>query len=331
MKLIQETDIFSYINGGKEAILNKQIAALISTGSKIVTKELDYDLRTIEKSFKDPLTTATMKAIAESKIIPIIANESQNAMPTYMPFVKYKGSNGMKIAVDITQFAHIKNDVVNEEISISIDRRKLYVLLVSAYLYYYHGDKTSVLTPRLMQITAIDWAKIFTKIFDIKLGLSTNKERKDTFMYLAAKYYLINILEAPEGVIDGIALQVFKDKLKNSLCKQIEITINERGIDLYKDLTTFTTTLLNADITGLKNSRAKITQDVGFQFYMKEFITMFGLPAGFSLAAFPYFIWMLISANNGAWIFTGERTVETLTKDDFPTLMSEIYRLIRVE
>lgn len=331
MKLIQETDIFSYINGGKEAILNKQIATLITSGALKVNKEIDYDLRTIDKVFKDPLTSATIKAINEGKIIPIIASDSTFSMPTYMPFAKYKASAGMKIAVDLTQFAHIKKDVVNEEINISIDRRKLYVLLVSAYLYYYHGDKTSVLTPRLMQITAIDWAKIFTKVFDVKLGLSTNRERKDAFMYLAAKYYLVNILEAPEGVIDGIALQVFKDKIKNSLCKQIEASISERGIDVYKDLTTFTTTLLNADITGLKNSRAKITSDVGFQFYMKEFITLFGLPAGFSLAAFPYFIWMLISANNGAWIFTGERTIEALTKDDFPTLMSELYRLIRVE
>ena len=64
---------------------------------------------------------------------------------------------------------------------------------------------------------------------------------------------------------------------------------------------------------------------------MKEYITMYGVSAGFGLASFPYFLWMLLSANNGAWIFTGDRAVETMTKDDFSTLMSEIFRLIRIE
>ena len=331
MKLIQDTDIFSYMNGGKEALLNKQIANLLSSGMYIVTKEIDYDLRTIEKVFKDPLTIATIQAINKGEILPIIAKHPAEAMPVYMPFIKYKSASGLKIAVDITQYSNIKTDAVNEEISVSIDRRKLYVLLVTAYMYLYHSDKTSVLTPRLMQITAMDWAKVFTKVFDVKLGLSTNRERKDAFMYLAMKYYLINILEAPEGVVDSIALLAFKDKIRNSLCKQIEATIQERQIDLYSNLTTFVTTLLNADITGLKHSRAKITQDVGFQFYMKEYITMYGVSAGFGLASFPYFLWMLLSANNGAWIFTGDRAVETMTKDDFSTLMSEIFRLIRIE
>ena len=331
MKLIQDTDIFSYMNGGKEAILNKQIANLISTGMKVVTKEIDYDLRTIEKVFKDPLTIATMQAINKGEILPIIAKRPEEAMPTYMPFIKYKSSSGLKIAVDLTQFSSIKYDKINEELTVSIDRRKLYVLLVTAYMYLYHSDKTSVLTPRLMQITAMDWAKVFTKVFDVKLGLSTNRERKDPYMYFAMKYYLINILEAPEGVVDSIAVLAFKDKNRNSLCKQIEATINERGIDAYSNLTTFITTMLNSDITGLKHSRAKITQDVGFQFYMKEYINIFGVPAGFGLASFPYFLWMLMSANNGAWIFTGDRAVETLSKEDFPALMSEIYRLIRVE
>lgn len=332
MKLIQESDIYGFIQGGHADTMNKHIADLISKGMKVVTKEIDYNLRTVEKAFKDPLTTEALNAVMSGKIQPFVAIKPTDAMPMYMPFIKYTTSTGeTRVAIDLTQIAAVKYDIVNDIWDIDINNSKLYVMLVSAYVYLNFSNKTSVLTPSLMDMTGNIWAKLVLRIFDNKFGLSTNRERKEAFTYFAKKFYLKNILEAVDGVVENNVLNIFPMKEKSKMVKEIEITVADRGIDMYESFQTFVTTLLNYEITGLSASRLNLPKDkMGFSFFMKEFITLYGAPAGFSLAAFPYFMWMLISANNRGWIFNGEKNIEAMSKTEFPKIMTEFYRMIRL-
>lgn len=332
MKLIQESDIYGFIQGGHADTMNKHIADLISKGMKVITKEIDYNLRTVEKAFKDPLTTEALNAVMSGKIQPFVAIKPTDAMPMYMPFIKYTTSTGeTRVAIDLTQIAAVKYDIVNDIWDIDINNSKLYVMLVSAYVYLNFSNKTSVLTPSLMDMTGNIWAKLVLRIFDNKFGLSTNRERKEAFTYFAKKFYLKNILEAVDGVVENNVLNIFPMKEKSKMVKEIEITVADRGIDMYESFQTFVTTLLNYEITGLSASRLNLPKDkMGLSFFMKEFITLYGAPAGFSLAAFPYFMWMLISANNRGWIFNGEKNIEAMSKTEFPKIMTEFYRMIRL-
>ena len=332
MKLIQESDIYGFIQGGHADTMNKQIADLISKGMKICTKEIDYNIRTVEKAFKDPLTVEAINAVMAGTIVPFVALNPTNAMPMYMPFIKYTTSNGdTKVAIDLTQMAHIKHDLVNDTWDIDINNSKLYVMLVSAYVYLNFSNKTSVLTPTLMNLTGDIWAKLVLRIFDNKFGLSTNRERKEAFTYFAKKFYLKNILEAVDGVIENNVLNIFPNKKKSPMVNEIEATIADRGINLYESFQTFITTMLNYEITGLNVNRLNLPKEkMGLSFFMKEFVTLYGAPAGFSLAAFPYFMWMLISANNRGWIFNGEKNIEAMSKNEFPKIMTEFYRMIRL-
>lgn len=331
MKLIQETDMFQFMNGNREAVINTRIKTLITGGMKNVSQELDYNLRTIERAFKDPLTIAALDAIHLGNLIPFIAVDPKESMPIYMPFIKFATGDGkMRMAVDLTQFSEIRYDEINDMLDVKINNAKLYVLLVTAYIYYEFANKTTALTPAMNQLTSSVWAKMIVNIFNAELGLSTNRERQDAFMYFAQKFFLKNILECAPAICENDAIYQFPNKKKPNLVVEMESIIAEKGIDIYADFTTFISTLLNADITGLNQNRAKIKSgQIGLQWFMSKFIARYGVASGFAVAAFPYFMWMLFSANNSAWMFTGDRIIENLSKTEFPKIMNEIYRMIR--
>lgn len=330
MKLVQDTDIFNFVNGDNTGKTKQLMIDILANQMRVITPELDYDLRTIEKVYKNPLTMKSIDEVRKGNIILFVSKDPNKIMPPWMPFIKFSDQNKQpKVAIDLSIYASLHEDKVNEELTVSIDRKKLYVLIISSYIYLYHADKSSVLPAQLMSLTASVWAKMFCKILDRKVGLSTNPERKEAFLYFAAKYYLINILETVDTIAENIAVGMFKTKIKNNTAKEIEIRIKDRDIDLYKDLQTFVSTLFNNEITGLRSIRLKgSSTELNLSFYMKEFIAYYFSTSGFAVAAFPFFIWMIISANNWAYIFN-DKVIEDISKEEFPKIMVEIYRLIK--
>lgn len=331
MKLIQETDMFQFMNGNKDAVINNKIKKLITSGMRNVTQEIDYNLRTVERAYKDPLTIATLDAVKMGTIIPFIAIDPKECMPIYMPFIKFAAGDGkLRMAVDLTQFSSVKYDEINDMLDVKIDNVKLYILLVVAYIYFEFANKTSVLTPTLNKLTSDVWAKMIVNIFNGELGLGTNRERQEAFIYFCQKFYLCNILECPPAIYENDAIYSFRNKKKSSFVIEMEELINNKGINMYENFTTFITTLLNADITGLNQNRAKIKSgQVGMQWFMSKFITRYGVASGFAVASFPYFMWMLFSANCSGWMFTGDKSIEAISKNEFPKIMNEFYRMIR--
>lgn len=329
MKLVWETEIFNLVNGN--GLGKDDISEILGSLMRPVDNELDYDLKTIEKVFKNPLTVKTMQDIRDKKIIIFVSKDPSKTMPPWMPFIKFSDpkTREPKIAIDLSLIATVKDDKVNNEVMVSVDRKKLYVLIISAYIYLHFADKTMVLPTNLMTYTAVVWARMFCKILERKVGLGTNNERREAFLYFAAKYYLLNILEAPPKMSDDIAIGMFKDKIKNSIAKEMEAKIQARDIDLYKNFSTFVTTLFNNEISGIRAIRLKNSStELNLSYYMKEFMTYYYSPSGFAVAAFPFFMWMLIAANNWAYMFN-DKAIEEISKAEFPKIMTEIYKLLR--
>lgn len=327
MKLVWETEIFNLVNGSNSGM--NMMSNMLSL-MRPVTKELDYDLRTIEKVFKNPLTFKTLESIKGGQIIPFVTKDPTKTMPPWMPFIKFGDprTGEPRVAIDLSLIATVRDDKVNEEMTVSIDRKKLYVLIISAYIYLKFADKTMVLPTNLMTLTASVWAKMFCKILDRKVGLATNEERREAFLYFAAKYYLLNILETTESIADKIAVGMFKNKIKNSIAKDIELKIQDRNIPFYENLSSFVGALFNNDLTGLRSIRLKnSSSELNLSYYMKEFMSYYYSPSGFAVAAFPFFIWMIISANNWAYMFN-DKAIEDISKGEFPKIMTEFYKLI---
>jgi hypothetical protein len=286
------------------------------------------NLKMVTRVFKDSLSLKAVEAVNSDRLVLYYTPETDR-LPTYYPFIKFKQNGIPKIAVDLSNYIVVKKDKLTEERTASIDLKKLYSLTVSGYLYldaFYSKDCT--VSPLLLNMCSEIWARMFCKVLIQKVGLGTNKDRLDAFMYFAQKYFLLNIMECTEATAEDIAAMQFKGRQLNPTSKVIAEACSSRGIDMYKDLITFCETLFNADITGLRGMRISGSNDgMTFDFYVRQFTMMYGITAGLTLASFPHFIWMIISANNYAYIFN-DSAIEQLCTNEFPKIMTELYRMI---
>lgn len=327
MKLAQETTIYKFINNGKEEQLNKQISELLSKDMINLNSEFVFEFKTIKRNYGDAITNAALAKIASGELMIICTNNLKNAMPSYMPFVKYKRGGTTYVAIDVTKYVKQTKDKQGG-VSYSIDANKLYCLIVSGYLYLDKFDKNTVLSTNLMKQTSLVWARMFCKVLEMRVGLSTNKDRYDAFMYLAIKFFLINILEAPQGIAESISKSYFPNNKLNAISTQVELVCEDRGINLYADLPTFCQTLFDNSITGLSALRVTGSKDVmNYSYFIQQYITMYHLPAALALECFPYLIWVIISASNWGYFFN-DKLVQDQCKDETPKIMVELIRMV---
>ena len=326
MKYVQETTIYKFVNNGKEEQLNKQISELLSKDMIVLNNEFETEIKTIKRNYGDAITNATLNKIASGELIIFCTNNLKNAMPAYMPFIKYKRAGKTFVAIDVTKYVKQSKDKQGI-IEYSIDANKLYCLIVSGYLYLDKFDKGTVLSTNLMKLTSLVWARMFCKVLEMRVGLATNKDRYDAFMYLAIKFFLLCVLEAPQGIADSIAKSYFPNNKLNPICNHVEVVCEERGINMFADLPVFCTTLFDNSITGISALRVTGSKDVmNYSFYIQQFITLYHLPAALALECFPYFIWMIISASNWGYFFN-DKLVQDLCKDETPKIMVELIKM----
>ena len=326
MKYVQETTIYKFINNGKEDQLNKQISELLSKDMIVLNSEFETEFKTIKRNYGDAITNAALNKIASGELIIFCTNNLKNAMPSYMPFIKYKRGGKTFIAIDVTKYVKQSKDKQGV-VAYSIDANKLYCLMVSGYLYLDKFDKGTVLSTNLMKLTSLIWARMFCKVLEMRVGLATNRDRYDAFMYLAIKFFLLCILEAPQGIADSIAKSYFPNNKLNPISNHVEVICEERGINMFADLPTFCTTLFDNSITGISALRVTGSKDVmNYSYYIQQFITLYHLPAALALECFPYFIWLIISASNWGYFFN-DKLVQDLCKDETPKIMVELIKM----
>lgn len=326
MKDVHESEVFKFLN--KDNAIQKRCQSNI-TKNMVDCKELLVDtFKTILKVYKDNLTLEAMNAVKAGRLI-VYYTKGDDKLPVYYPFIKFKHSGTLKVAVDVSSYISVKTDKATGDEVANIDMKKLYCLLISGYLYLEKfADKTVTLSPALQKYCANIWAKLFCKVLIMKVGLGTNRERHDAFMYFSMKYFLLNILETPETVAEDIALSQFKGRVINPTAKYINETVKTRGIDMYADLIAFCNTMFNAEITGMRGIRVNGSNDaITFDFYIRQYIQLYYVTAGLSLSSFPHFLWMIISTNNFAFMFN-DSTIEPMCTDDFPKIWNEILRMV---
>lgn len=326
MKDVHESEVFKLLD--KKGNIHNKCVSNISKTMVELNPHIEDQLKVLTRIFKDQLTIKTIEAIHNHTLILYYTPETDR-LPVYYPFVKLKKNGTPIIAVDLSNYVSVKKDEVDGHLDVKIENKKLWCMMVSGYLYltlFY--DKSSVLSPALARLLSDIWAQLFCKILIQKVGLATNRDRLDAFMYFAQKYFLLNICEVPDQVAEDISMMQFHNRDINPTAKSISEACASRGIEMYSDLITFCQTLFNADITGLRSMRLNGSNDgMTFDYFVRQYIMMYYAPSGLSLASLPHFVWMIISANNYAYIFN-DAVIEKTCTNDFPKIMSEIYRLI---
>lgn len=328
MKLINDSTIYKFMLKDKDSTLNAYRSEIVGGGMTVLNGELVVQLANIKKIYRDRLTQLAVDEVTKGNIIIYSAKNPTHCMPSYMPFIKYKVQDEQKVAIDITQYATVKKIKDSEDLDVVMDTKKLYVFIISAYLYLRTFNRNTILPSKLAKSSAIVWAKLFCKILEMKVGLATNRERHDAFMHYAMMFFLVNIIEYNEEAAKAIAKSYFKTGVVNSTIGYIETQIENRNLPIYATFEDFCKIMFDPEITGIRTMRLKNSNDrITLEYFVSQYITMYHVTSAFSLAAYPYFIWMVISACNWAYLFN-DKTIEPIASEEYNTIMTELWKMV---
>jgi len=279
---------FIYNNLNKSNAITDNIAGLLSKGRIITTKELEEPLMVIMKNFKFPLKFKIMEAIEAGNIQMRYAIGTR--LPTCLPFFLINEKNNIVsvVSIDIYGTYDEEND------SVKIDPKKLYCMLEGAYLArlaYMKQDKLVIRSTILSGGSEI-YSSMFTRVLNKKYSLNIDKSKMHKVIFLASKFYLINIL----GLVDSDI--VFNYAFKN--CPNGNL-YSLKEVNEIVDSSAFTN--LESFITCLKSPELGLGfKDLTVRGYLEAFINMYESSNLLSLECFPYFLYNVVSVTNGGYI-----------------------------
>lgn len=317
--------------GGVNAITNKTKAIISGSNAEFITYEnLEPTFNNMKKFYKEPVILKMIEAVQKGTLIPFYVVNKAQGLPTCLPFVKYKKGGVSRVAVDLSNDLKVTKDPDSGYKTYSIDTRKLYVRLLAAFLSLDVFGPNYILHPQALEIAAKMWARMYCKVLNRTIALNTSKERYEAFMYFCIRFFLSYIMECTDKVVDDISSNYLSHG-KTYLINSMEATISEKGLEPYKDFMSFCTTMFNNEVSNLKGVRtSNVSESISHSFFIKEFIKMYDYSSVFALAAFPYFLFVIIATNNMARIMS-DAAFEDVTMVDnkeyvklLNTILSEV-------
>ncbi len=303
---LTSTDIFrAFDNSG--ANLGGRMKALVTDNRTSVILNEALEETTLTKfgtNFKDPIALKALLAVRNGELVLFTAKPEYN-LPECIPFFRYTFKGQAKVAVNLTNIVSTTGSEVEGNISYMVeDLRKLYAMLVAAYL------QLKIPEPSDYPIKAIEfgsmmWARMFCKVLNRTIGLSTNKERYEAYFYFAVRFFLITLIGAPETAVANISKTVLRSGTKTPIILMIEEQVEKQKINMYLDFTTFCNVLFNNDISGIKGMRmlsANPNEKLNVSFYLRRFVDSYNQGAIMSLASVHYFTWMVICCVKKAYL-----------------------------
>ena len=304
---LTETDVFqSYEKAG--ANLGPRMKALITNPQAAVVVNEKLEEATLSRfaiSFKEPIALKALMAVRTGELVLFVARPEFN-LPECIPYFRYvsKGKTP-KVAVNLTNICIVDQGSTSAETTYMVeDMRKLYAMLVSAYLQLRLPDPVNY-PIKAIEFGAMMWARMFCKVLNRTIGLATNKERYEAYFYFAARFYLEYLIGAPSATINSISTALLKNGTKSPLITMIEDRISAEKINMNANFTTFCSVLFNNDLSGAKGMRmaaANPNEKLNVSFFIKRFVDTYNQAAIMSLASAQYFTWMIVCCMKKAFM-----------------------------
>lgn len=327
MRLIQNSDIFDRLN--KDDHLKDKIIKVLGSmsGAIILNNNIKKELDMLQRVYKEQSTIAILKEIRDNNIL-LIKIPTDYKFPTCLPFIKYKKEDKPKLIINLTDWLREKKDIDSGEIEYSIDIKQLYSLCLSGYIYYKLLDESTVLPPDAIKISATIWARMFNKVLIKTIGLNTNKDRYEAFMYFGIRFFMKYYLESPDIVVDNISNSYLKNG-KGYLISHMEEKIKVLNININESFDKFCHTLFNNEVSNIKGVKVNNVADaLNMQAYIAKFIEMYGFASLCSLGAYPYFLFTIISSFNWSKMCS-DRSLEDIVfydSKEMTKLLTTLYK-----
>lgn len=320
MRKFTDSDIFQKMNTGNGITNQLQIALRAVDEKTIINKYLEDALNTMNKVYRDSLTTQVIEAVHSGRIL-IVALPIDKVFPASMPYLKTKYNGKDHVVVDLSRYCTITRDDSNNIEGIKIDIGKLYAVLVPAFMALEVLNENTVISSETAKYLALLWAKMFNKILMSQKIFVGTSERYEAFMYFAMRFFLIYYMQIPLPIVDNLSNQ-YINGAKSKYIMTIESNLKHKNINLYADWNTFAYTMFSDEIT---NIRAVTNVNMNVDQYLRLFHTYMGRDGAFlSLWSADYAFYCFFVTWMHVWILN-DRSFADIVDDD-PKMLPKILR-----
>lgn len=334
MRMLQTSDMWLRLDKSNNKEYSKRMNLILS-GSKdivILQGQLEVQLQRIKKFYRSASVVKMIDAVKNGDLVLFYSTTPRLDLPVCLPFFKYQKGEYPKVAVNLTPHLKYNEFKDTDEIEYEIDLKKLYSIVLPAYYYLALFNPKCVLSNKAIDLSARLWSKMFVKILIKVLGISSNKEKLDTFTYFSMMFFMIYYLDTPKKIAEDIAEKNLRTG-KNVLISEIESKLEERNINIYDGFEVFCNTIFRNEYTKVRSIGGKNSLHGGnldYSFFIKNYINTFDFSSYLSLASYPYFIFSLFAAStmshlNSAYGF--EDIVRGDNPADFQNVLVELNKM----
>lgn len=321
MKQLTKGELFSYyfnpsqkqyIFSSAKQKLEKGID-VISTNEHISTQILQ--LKNMRKTAYYPMMSQVFAmSVQTDQVIPFAFDNAD--IPPVIPYVifktQYNGKTMLRTYVNLFKIG--KWNVEKTEFHITpLDLYSCLESGVMSHLMLVDGKKDKVINnSTVLETSSRIYSNFFFKIIE-KAKKSINSEfQQDLVLYFIAKFFLINVLEKPDGsLVDDIAYQAIKNRTTMSSIKNIEAANT-------------------IDFTSLKGFLETIGEflDFGKLTYLDLAINwakLYGETTIFAIEYFPYLLHFLFSGLRGSHSISSQMARR---RDEYDRDASRLYSAV---
>ncbi len=287
-------DTFLYQSMDKGGYVTKLITSVISKGKVLPYEELLFEVTTINKYYKFTLKKSVMDAYKEGLLKPIVLPKGLvEKVPTSIPFIlaPINGKIGAYVFIDNYKSYNEKDDLY------SIDPKKFYCLMESAYIAIITQKNFQIIARNSTILTdaASIYAHMFIRVLNKKYALNVDKRAYTKVLYLAAKFFMVNQLNADPAsdTVNNYALKVAEAE-SPFIVHELDAKFT---LDDYKDISSF--------ISAIQKNAYLISQSLSelvIRDYITDFVSMYHSSAIFGLEQFAYFMFVVDSVVLGAYL-----------------------------
>lgn len=326
-----DSDIYTYFNKGN-GLQNRMRQCLSKVGpDTIVNSKIDNTFTTMMRAYRESVVHKVVGAARKGRILIVrlpIDNSGDYRFPEIVPFIKVKRKGEECVIIDISRISPEEKAAPGTDavVGYKVDIPKLYVLMVSAYISLELCGPNKAFPVEAAKHMATLFSKIYCQVLARMGMLTSDKERYQAFLYFAIEFYMTYYLNAPVPVVKA-ASSAFVGGHKNNLIIFMEEQISRKGIDPYKDFTTFSGILYDNELTGIRTQESR-TNDINESVYVQKFMNMYSKNAIVALWAPEYFFYILLSAYRKTNVVF-DRAFDDVFKDAprmMPQLMDSLYK-----
>lgn len=250
---------------------------------------------------KRQISPAIVKVLASSNVV--LMSNSKPLSKAFKVFCAkdIKNNEGLKVFIDVSGIIKKNPDSGKYACSRSdIDIFISYLVdAMSTFIYYSpKGTDRIVNNSKIRSVGAKTFADLYSHIVDYLCKISTISGSKNKCCFMAAMYYLVNLLGADPN---SDATKAIAKKVSNISEREAEIILIQMKPDSFVNIKFFTETV--ADVLHLN----KLTLDT----IVEKWMYIYGTGTVFALELLPAFSNMLTDAYVGAYI-NNQKTIEKI-------------------